>query len=61
MWDALVWNDYRHWSRAKPAIRDRINALLEDIQDGGTLGKPLPFGDPAGYESRRISPSGRDG
>jgi len=58
VWSSKAWADYRHWDVSNRRVRDKINALIEDIQARpfAGLGKPEPFKhDLAGCWSRRIT------
>jgi toxin YoeB len=58
VWAQAAWADYQHWCRRDVRMRDKINALIEDIQrcPFRGLGKPEPLKrDLAGWWSRRIT------
>lgn len=58
VWAAEAWADYRHWCRKDARMRDRINALIEDIERHPFtgIGKPEPLKrNLAGWWSRRIT------
>lgn len=58
VWAGPAWNDYLYWSRADPRIKDRINALIDDIQRHpfSGVGKPEPLKrNLRGFWSRRIT------
>jgi toxin YoeB len=58
VWATQAWADYQHWSRHDERLRDKINALIEDIQRNPFrgLGKPEPLKrNLAGWWSRRIT------
>jgi toxin YoeB len=58
VWAREAWADYQHWCRHDPRMRDKINALVEDIQRSPFrgLGKPEPLKrNLAGWWSRRIT------
>ena len=57
-WAQHAWNDYLYWSRNDLRVRDKINALIDDIQRHpfSGLGKPEPLKrNLRGFWSRRIS------
>lgn len=55
---ATAWEDYLHWQATAPAIRARVNDLINECRRTpfkGT-GKPEPLkGDLKGWWSRRIT------
>jgi toxin YoeB len=58
IWAPDAWQDYLHWSRTDVRIRDKINALIEDIgrHPFTGLGKPEPLRrNLRGFWSRRIT------
>jgi len=58
VWAPGAWQDYLYWSRTDVRVRDKINALIEDIQRHAFagLGKPEPLKrDLRGFWSRRIT------
>lgn len=57
-WAPGAWQDYLYWSRTDKRVRDRINALIDDIQGRpfAGLGKPEPLKrNLLGFWSRRIT------
>lgn len=55
IWYSEAWDQYLSWHER--AVRQRINALIEDIKRNGHqgIGKPEPLrGDLSGWHSRRI-------
>jgi toxin YoeB len=58
VWASVAWNDYLYWARTNVRIRDKINALVEDIQRHpfSGIGKPEPLKrNLQGFWSRRIN------
>jgi len=58
VWASEAWSDYQHWCRHDGRMRDRVNALIEDVQRNPFrgLGKPEPLKrNLAGWWSRRIT------
>lgn len=58
VWAAGAWQDYLHWSRTDIRVRDKINALVDDIarHPFTGLGKPEPLKrNLKGFWSRRIT------
>lgn len=58
VWAGEARDDYRHWARTDVRLRDKINALIEDIQRHPFtgLGKPEPLKHGLrGFWSRRIT------
>ena len=58
VWAPGAWQDYLHWSRTDTRLRDKINALIDDIQRRpfAGLGKPEPLKrNLRGFWSRRIT------
>jgi toxin YoeB len=58
VWASGAWSDYQYWCRHDVRMRDKINALIEDIQHNPYrgLGKPEPLKrNFAGWWSRRIT------
>jgi len=58
VWASAAWDDYLYWSRTDLRIRDKINALLDDIQRHpfSGIGKPEPLKrNLRGFWSRRIN------
>jgi toxin YoeB len=54
----IGWDDYQHWAGSDRSVMDRINALVDDLEDDptGGLGKPERLqGALEGCWSRRIS------
>ena len=45
VWAPGAWQDYLYWSRTDTRVRDKINALIDDIQRHpfAGLGKPEPL------------------
>jgi len=57
-WAPGAWQDYLYWSRTDVRVRDKINALTDDIQRHPFtgLGKPEPLKrNLRGFWSRRIT------
>ncbi|MGH8719647.1 MAG: Txe/YoeB family addiction module toxin [Burkholderiales bacterium] len=57
VWANEAWQDYLWFAQHKPALRERINRLVEEIQKTPFtgIGKPEPLRhELAGYWSRRI-------
>ncbi len=53
-----AWDDYLHWQKTDPKLKDRINALVKDISRSpfAGIGKPEPLKNAlSGYWSRRIN------
>ena len=62
LWDSRAWEDYLYWQAQDKKTLKRINALIRDIQRGGTegIGKPEPLkGNLSGWYSRRIDDANR--
>lgn len=58
LWTDIAWEDYVYWSSRNKKILDRINKLIEDIQQTPFtgIGKPEPLKfDLQGKWSRRIN------
>lgn len=58
VWASGAWNDYLDWSRSDVRLRDKINALIDDIQRHpfSGIGKPEPLKrNLRGFWSRRIT------
>ena len=58
VWAPGAWQDYLYWSRTDARVRDKINALIDDIQRRpfAGLGKPEPLKrNLRGFWSRRIN------
>jgi toxin YoeB len=58
VWAAQAWDDYLYWSRNDVRLRDKINALIDDIQRHpfSGIGKPEPLKrNLRGFWSRRIT------
>lgn len=58
VWAPEAWADYQHWCRSDVRMRDKINALIDDIRRHPFtgLGKPEPLKHRfAGWWSRRIN------
>jgi toxin YoeB len=58
VWAPEAWADYQYWCRTDARVRDKINALLEDIRRHPFtgLGKPEPLKrNLSGWWSRRIT------
>jgi toxin YoeB len=58
IWSSKAWGDYRYWDASNRRVRDKINALIEDIQAHPFtgLGKPESLKhDFASCWSRRIT------
>ena len=58
VWAPGAWQDYLYWSRTDVRVRDKMNALIEDIQRHPFtgLGKPEPLKrNLKGFWSRRIT------
>jgi toxin YoeB len=58
VWAPAAWADYQHWCRNDPRVRDKVNALIEDMQRHpfSGLGKPEPLKrNLSGWWSRRIT------
>ena len=58
VWAPDAWHDYLYWSRTDARLRDKINALIDDIQRHPFtgLGKPEPLKrNLRGFWSRRIT------
>ncbi len=58
IWAPGAWQDYLYWSRTDVRVRDKINALMDDIQRHPFtgLGKPEPLKrNLRGFWSRRIT------
>jgi toxin YoeB len=58
VWAPEAWSDYQHWCRTDARVRDKINALVGDIQRHPFtgLGKPEPLKrNLSGWWSRRIT------
>lgn len=58
VWAPGAWQDYLYWARSDVRVRDKINSLIEDIQQRpfAGLGKPEPLKrNLRGFWSRRIN------
>ena len=58
VWAKQAWDDYLYWSRTDIRLRDKVNALIDDIQRHpfSGVGKPEPLKrNLRGYWSRRIT------
>ncbi len=58
VWANQAWDDYRYWSRTDVRLRDKINALIDDIQKHpfSGIGKPEPLKRSLrGFWSRRVT------
>lgn len=58
VWAPEAWADYQYWRRTDARVRDKINALIEDIgrHPFTGLGKPEPLKrNLSGWWSRRIT------
>ena len=58
VWASQAWDDYLYWSRADVRMRDKINALIDDIRRHpfSGIGKPEPLKrNLRGFWSRRIT------
>lgn len=58
VWAAQAWDDYLYWSRNDAKLRDKVNALIDDIQRHpfSGIGKPEPLKrNLRGFWSRRIT------
>ena len=57
-----AWEDYQHWVRTNPKVKDRVNELIKQCQRTPFkgVGKPEPLrGDLSGWWSRRITQEDR--
>ena len=58
LWFPKAWEDYLYWQRHDTKIFERINALIESIEQDPFrgMGKPEPLKGPlSGWWSRRIT------
>ena len=58
VWAPGAWHDYLYWSRTDVRVRNKVNALIDDIQRHPFtgLGKPEPLKRSLrGFWSRRIT------
>jgi toxin YoeB len=58
VWAPEAWADYEYFCRRDTRLRDKVNALIDDIQRSpySGIGKPEPLrGNLCGWWSRRIT------
>jgi toxin YoeB len=58
LWADEAWEDYLWWRKTNDKVFQRVNRLIENIQEApfGGLGKPEPLKhELSGYWSRRIT------